>query len=153
MTTVLLIIHGLLAVILLGALTHQSCSVVGRPPGGQRSFFDRFRTVNAAAYTNAIVLLFVVTTLGGALLYPKYRIDVRVTLEDMQLLAANGVFEIKEHVVAIGLGMLPAYWFFWQTPLVPEYAATRRYITWMLAFIVWWGYLIGHILNNIKGLL
>jgi hypothetical protein len=65
------------------------------------------------------VVLFALTTLGGALLYPQYRIDVRPALEDMQNSAANGVFEIKEHLGAIGLGLLPMYWLFWQRPLAP----------------------------------
>ena len=48
------------------------------------------------------------------------RIDVRPSLEAMQLSAANGVFEIKEHLAAIGLGLLPAYSF-------SEGAARGRY--------------------------
>jgi hypothetical protein len=152
--TVLLIVHGLLAVTLLGAITHQALSVV--PAGassGRRSFFARFRSVNAPAYAGPIVVLFVLTALLGGLLYPAYRIDVRSLLEDMQMRAANGVFEIKEHLIAVGLGALPAYWLAWRTPLQPQYASTRRYLTWMLAFFVWWGFLVGHVLNNIKGLL
>jgi hypothetical protein len=153
MITVLLIVHGLLAVTLLGAVTHQAFSTVTPSSSGKRSFFARFRNVNGAAYAGPIVVLFLLTALGGALLYPQYRIDVRTTLEDLQLRAANGVFEIKEHLVAIGLGALPAYWLFWRPPLAPDQAASRRYLTWLLAFIVWWGFLIGHVLNNIKGLL
>jgi hypothetical protein len=152
--TALLIVHGLMAVALLGALTHQALAVasVGSSQG-KRSFFGRFRTVNAAAYAPPIAFLFVVTALLGGLIYPQYRVDVRTTLEDMQLRAANGVFEIKEHFVAVGLGVLPAYVLFWRTPLAPESARSRRYLTWMLTFVVWWSFLIGHILNNIKGLL
>ena len=154
MIVVLLIVHGLLAVTLLGAITHQALSVIPlRAAAGAASFVGRFRTVDSAAYTNAIVVLFVVTAIGGGLLYPQYRLDVRTTLEDLQLRAANGVFEIKEHLVAIGLGVLPTYWLFWRAPLVPQQAAARRYLTWLLAFIVWWGFLVGHVLNNIKGLL
>lgn len=152
MITALLIIHGLLAVTLLGAITHQALSVVP-PTGGHRSFFAKFRKVNSAAYAGPIVVIFVVTALMGGLLYPKYRIDVRTSLEDMQLRAANGVFEIKEHLVAVALGTLPAYWLFWQTPLKPEQAPARRYLTWLLAFIVWWSFIVGHVLNNIEGLL
>ena len=153
MITVLLIIHGLLAVALLGAITHQAFAVAAPAAAGQRSFFSRFRHVNGPAYAGPIVLLFVTTAMLGGLLYPKYRIDVRPSLEDMQLRAANGVFEIKEHLIAVGLGVLPAYWLFWRTPLKPEQAAGRRYLTWLLAFFVWWGFLIGHVLNNIEGLL
>jgi hypothetical protein len=148
-----LIVHGLLAVALLGALTHQALSVVPRgATTGPRSFFARFRTVNSAAYATPIVLLFAITALGGGLLYPAYRVDVRPALEDLQFRAANGIFEIKEHLVAVGLGILAGYWFFWRTPLAPEQASTRRYLTWLLAFLVWWAFLTGHVLNNVKGL-
>ena len=154
MIVALLIVHGLLAVTLLGAITHQAWSVVPRRvAAGPLSFVERFRSVNSGAYANAIVVLFVVTAIGGALLYPQYRLDVRTALEDQQLRAANGVFEIKEHLAAIGIGLLPTYWLFWRAPLALEQAATRRYLTWLLAFIVWWNFLVGHVLNNIKGLL
>ena len=47
--------------------------------------------------------------------------------------------------------MLPAYWYFWRAPQVAEYQNTRAVLTAMLAFIVWWGFVVGHILNNIRG--
>jgi hypothetical protein len=153
MITVLLIIHGLLAVALLGAVTHQAFAVGRRATAGNAGFVARYRNVGAAHYANAIVVLFIVTTILGALLYPQYRIDVRPTLEDLQLRAANGVFEIKEHLAAIGLGLLPAYWYYWRQPLEADAAATRRALVWILAFLVWFNFLVGHVLNNIKGLL
>jgi hypothetical protein len=153
MITTLLIIHGLLAVALLGAITHQAFSVRARTrAAGQRSFVDQFSGVNPAVYATPIMLLFIVTCIGGAFLYPQYRLDVRPTLEDLQYRAANGAFEIKEHMAAIGLGMLPIYVAYWKAPLLASHAGTRRYLTWLLAFLVWWNFLIGHILNNIKGL-
>ena len=53
----LLIVHGLFAVALLGALTHQTAStwLPARKQAG--SFSGRFRAVSAAGYTNAIVWL------------------------------------------------------------------------------------------------
>ena len=52
MITVLLIVHGLLAVTLLGAITHQALSVApGAATAGSRSFLRRFRSVNSAALT------------------------------------------------------------------------------------------------------
>ena len=71
----------------------------------------------------------------------------------LQMRAANGLFEIKEHFAAVGLGLLPTYWLFWRQPLVPQQATARRALTWLLAFIVWWNFLVGHVLNNIKGLM
>jgi hypothetical protein len=152
MITTILIIHGLLAVALLGAITHQAFSTTKRTPAANRSFIDKYRAVGAASYTNAVIVLFIVTSIGGGLLYPQYRLDVRPTLEDLGLREANGVFEIKEHLAAIGLGLLPAYWVFWRTPLAPEGAVASRYLTWILAFIIWWNFLVGHVLNNIRGL-
>jgi hypothetical protein len=153
MIQVLLILHGVLAAALIGALTHQAFSVPRRKPGAPRgSFVGRYRAVHSPVFTNAVVLMFMVTFVLGGLLYPRYRIDVRPMLEDMQLRAANGIFESKEHFAAIGLGLLPVYWLYWRPPLALEHAPTRRYLTWMLTFIVWWNFLTGEVLNNIKGL-
>ena len=151
MIVALLIVHGLLAVALLGAITHQAVSVVRPVPAGPRNFVTRFRAVNGASYTGAIVVLFIVTSIGGACLYPQYRLDIRTTLEDLNLRGANGIFEIKEHLAAIGLGLLPAYWFLWRQPADPACLTARKYVTWILAFLVWWNFVVGHILNNIKG--
>ncbi len=150
MITAFLILHGLLAVALLGAITHQALATARR--AATPNFIARYRSVGAAGYANAVVVLFIVTCIGGAILYPPYRLDVRPTLEDLDLRAANGVFEIKEHLAAIGLGLLPAYWFFWRQPLSADGVIARRYLTWLLAFIVWWNFLVGHVLNNIRGL-
>jgi hypothetical protein len=147
MITALLIVHGLLAVALLGAITHQAASVLwpaARPAG---SFTGRFRAVAAPGYANAVVVLYLLTALLGAVMYGEYRISVRIVLVELQLNAANGSFELKEHLAAIGLGMLPAYWWSWRQPG----GAWRAPLTAMLAFVVWWNFLVGHILNNIRG--
>jgi hypothetical protein len=150
MITVLLIVHALLAVFTLGALTHQALSVWW-PATGQRSFFASFRAVRAGSYANTIVVLYLLTATAGAILYPSYRLGVRVVLEDLRLNAATGAFELKEHFVALGLGVLPAYWLFWRQPLLSDYAGTRKALTTILAIIVWWSFIVGHILNNIRG--
>lgn len=152
MIQVLLILHGLVAAALLGAITHQAFSVARTSGARGGTLVNRFQSVHSPAFTNTIVILFAVSALLGGLLYPRYRIDVRPMLEDMQLRAANGIFEAKEHFAAVGLGLLPAYWLFWRQPLSPEFAVTRKYLTWMLAFCVWWNFLVGEVLNNIRGL-
>ena len=152
MITTLLIIHGLLAVALLGAITHQALSVWWPVRARATGFVSSFRGVRSAAYTNAIIGLYTLTALiGGVLLYPSYRLTVRVLLGQLRLNAANGIFEFKEHLVAIGLGLLPAYWYYWRQPLAAEHAGARRAVTALLALIVWWSFLVGHILNNIRG--
>jgi hypothetical protein len=150
---ILIMFHVLVAIALLGAVTHQAFSVVPRTPvSAPLSIVNRYRKVHSPTFTNTIIVLFLIQIVLGALLYPRYRLDVRSTLEDLQLRGANGLFEIKEHFAAVGLGLLPAYWLFWQPPLLPEYAATRKYLTWLLTFFVWWNFLVGEYLNNIKGL-
>jgi hypothetical protein len=152
MIQLLLIVHVLVGAALLGALTHQSFAVAKRPTAPGRTFVSRFRSVNSPTFTNVVCLLYATSVLIGALLYPRYRIDVRPLLEDMQLRAANGLFETKEHFAAVGLGLLPAYWMFWRQPLSVEHASTRKYLTWILAFTAWFNFLVGELLNNIRGI-
>ncbi len=152
MITTLLIVHALLAVALLGAITHQAASVwwPARRPAG--SFVGRFRSVPAPSYANAIIVLYVCTAVvGGTLIYPEFRLSVRPVLEQLGLWAALGVFDLKEHFTVIGMATLPAYWYFWRPPLADQHARTRAILTAMLACIVWWNFLVGHILNNIRG--
>jgi hypothetical protein len=150
MITTLLILHGLLAVALLGGITHQLVSAY-RTPAPARNFIGRYGAVNGAAYTDAMIVLYIATAILGWIVYAPYRLDIRTALEDLNLPKANGIFEIKEHFIAIGLFMLPAYWLYWKTSLAAEYATARKIITAILAFFVWYGFLVGHILNNIKG--
>jgi hypothetical protein len=152
LTTALLILHSLLAVALLGAITHQAIAVRGGTDNGRKTFGNRYRAVDASTYAGAIVVLFAAASLLGAVLYPSYRMIVRPVLELNDLRVANGVFELKEHFAAVGLLMLPAYWAMWRKPLAPEHAGARISLTWVLALIVWWNFLVGEVLNNIKGL-
>lgn len=151
MISILLLVHMLLAVAMLGAITHQTLAVWWPARAGGHSVASAFRGVRSAIYTNTIIVLFVLTAMLGAVMYPTYRIAVRPILEQLRMNAANGIFEFKEHLVAIGLGLLPAYWYYWRQPLAPEHATARRMLTSLVAFIVWWGFLTGHILNNIHG--
>ena len=80
MATVLLIIHGLVAVALLGAITHQTLATWA-PFGDQpSSFFSRFRSVQSASFATAVVVLYVVSTLLGAILYFYFEIDIEPNL-------------------------------------------------------------------------
>ena len=137
---------------LLGAITHQTlaawASIVGRPS----SFFGRFRAVRPASFTNAIVVLYSVSALLGATVYLPFRIDIRPDLERAGHWQALGLFDLKEHFVAIGLALLPAYWICWQKKYADESTqAPAAALTLILAFIIWWSFLIGHVLNNIRG--
>lgn len=151
MIVALLILHGLLSIALLGALTHQAVALWWPAQRGGQRFVDRFRGRQAIVFTNAIVVLYVLTFALGALLYPSYRIDVRVVLEDLQVYAPTGAFELKEHFAALGLGLLPAYWYYWRQP-AGDFRWTRRLQTGYLALSAWYGFVTGHVLNNLRGL-
>jgi hypothetical protein len=148
----LLIVHSLVGVALLGALTHQSVSTLrgGSVRGG--SFVNRYSAVNQRTFTTAVVLLYVVGLLLGATIYPSYRLEVRIPFEEMSLGWAVGLFEMKEHFAGIGLGLLPLYASLWREDLNPTDHRNRVAITLVLAGIVWWAFIIGHVLNNIRGL-
>jgi hypothetical protein len=107
--------------------------------------------VPSASYANAIVILYVVSTLLGGTLYLDFRVDIRPGLERAGHWQALGFFDLKEHFVAIGLALLPAYWICWRQQRTDDPSRTPAALTLILAFIVWWSFLTGHILNNIMG--
>lgn len=155
MIVALLIFHGILAVFLLGAISHQCIAAWISPAATSqnRLFFNSLRRVRPYVYTNSVVVLYLLTLLFGAIIYPDFRVDVRMMF-DKNFPAATGAFEIKEHFSAIGLGLLPAYWYYWQQAKEHDSAdiKTPAIITSLLTAICWLGFLLGHILNNIKGL-
>ena len=151
MTMFLILLHGLLAVVLLGGITHQAMSVAW-PSRNKTGIVSSFRAVNGSVYANANIVLYLATATLGGIIYPVYRIGVRTFLENARLNAAVGSFELKEQFITIGLGMLPFYWLLWNRR--PEAGArpARMAVTLILCAIVWYAFLVGHILNNIRGL-
>lgn len=149
--TILLIVHGLLAVALLGAITHQAVAVWWpvRAPAG--TFVTKYRAVPSTTYVNAIIVLYLLTVILGAIIYTNYTITARIAIIQLQLWKPYGLFEMKEHFAAISLGVLPAYWYFWRVPNAEGGAHERAALTGILCFVVWWNFLIGHIINNLRG--
>lgn len=152
MIPALLILHGLVAAALLGATTHQALSVLRRRPGRTDSFFAQYTGVRSQSFTTAIVVLYVVNVVIGAVLYPSYRLNVRSPLEEMSVAWAIGLFELKEHFGGIGLGVLPLYAYTWRAELADSHRRGRVALTVLLALIVWWNFIVGHVVNNIRGL-
>lgn len=150
--TILLLLHGLLAMLLVGAITHQLIAAWRNAPTQGAQFFRRLANVNTTSYTNAVILLYIAVVIGGSIIYPTYVIDVKASLTDAQMLSAIGAFEIKEHMAVFGLALLPTYRYFWSVDNSPAHALARKLNTTVVALIVWWSLGVGHILNNIKGL-
>jgi hypothetical protein len=151
MVTALLIVHGLVAIALLGAISHQTLATWAPAHARPRSFFGRLRTVRSASFANTIVILYAVSTLLGGIVYLRFRVDIRPGLERAGHWPALGLFDLKEHFISIGLALLPAYWVSWRQPHADETSRTRVAVTSVLAFIVWWSFVIGHVMNNIMG--
>jgi hypothetical protein len=150
--TIILICHGLCAVALLGGVTHQTFAQVF-PARKKSGFMTRMRAVNPSLYTPAIIALYLITAVLGAITYPAYRVSVRTWLEAARLMSFSGAFEVKEQLVSIGLGWLPYYWYIWRPQNEgPAIERARTITTSALCAIIWLSFLVGHVLNNIRGL-
>ncbi len=150
---ILLFIHFLLAVALLAAVTLQAVTVLmpARQTAGQRIGYAVERgPAPARSFTTLVIILYVIQALMGAWIYVKYRTYVRIPMEQLRYFWTVGSFEFKEHVAAMGLGLLPAYWYFWQ-PGSAEHDNIRRWVTVFLALTVWFSFVVGHVANDFRG--
>jgi hypothetical protein len=145
------ILHGIVAIGLVGAVTHQGLTVLRRPAPAEL-FVNRFRAIPAGRFANAIAVLYVLTFALGAYIYPTYVLDVKGAVAEYGMRKTIGVFQLKEHLAVIGLCLLPVYWHFWRRVPLDTNRQTRGFLTVLLMLIVWWNLVIGHVLNNVRGL-
>jgi hypothetical protein len=92
----------LVAVALLGAITHQTLAAWATTNTRPGSFFGRFRSIPSASFANAVVVLYAGSTLLGGIVYLYFRVDVRPELERAGHWHVLGFFDLKEHFAAIG---------------------------------------------------
>jgi len=149
---ILLFVHFVMAVALLAAVTLQEASVLTSARQAAGNFIDRFSPIPAASYAGVIVFLYMPQALLGAVMYLKYRLYVRIPMEELRHWWTLGAFEFKEHIIAMGIGLLPAYWYFWQEPYSAEDAGVRRWLTVFLAATVWYAFGSGHVANDFRGI-
>jgi uncharacterized membrane-anchored protein len=96
--TTCLIVHGLMAVALLGAITHQATACWSHSQRNLHSgFTQRFKTVSAKHYTHAVMLLWIICFVMGGFIYTEFRISVRLPLEQQHYFKTMAAFELKEH--------------------------------------------------------
>jgi hypothetical protein len=148
---ILLFVHFTLAVVLLAGVTLQAVAVLMPARQAVGNMVDRAPVVPAASYTTLIVILYVLQALMGAWIYVKYRTYVRIPMEGFRHWWTVGAFEFKEHVVTMGLALLPAYWYFWRAPQPDQHATLRKWVTVFLAFTVWYSFVVGHVANDFRG--
>ncbi len=84
LVAVLLIMHVLFAVALMGVLNHQAFALLfpAKTSGG---FVTAYRAVSAARFTNARIVLYVVTLVLGSVIYPADRVSTRIWNETARL--------------------------------------------------------------------
>jgi hypothetical protein len=150
--TIWLFVHLILAVGLLGALTHQAMAVaLPARQTAEAGIVSRFRAVRASGYATAVCVLWVLTFLVGSYIYTSYRINIRIPLEQGHYFKTGGFFDFKEHVTTLGLMLLPAYWYLWKNADNPQYDNARKGVTLVLAVMCWFLFIVGHVLNNTRG--
>ncbi len=98
----LLLLHAALAIPLIGSGVHNGVL-------GIRHLFGlpvqaRLRRL----YPRVVLALYVPNMLLGGLIYPAFRVDVRAGYLDAAHPWATGMFEIKEHWVALGFWLVLA---------------------------------------------
>jgi hypothetical protein len=147
----LLFVHFVMAVGLLALVTLQAVAVLMPARQAVGNIVERFRLLPGTAIAHAIVLLYVPNFLLGAWVYIKYRTYVRIPMEQFGHWWTVGSFEFKEHIVTMGVALLPAYWYFWRQPLTEEYSAIRKWLVVFLAISVWYSFLVGHVANDFRG--
>ena len=147
----LMIVHGLVAFLLLAAVSYQAVRAV-RPAAGTRGLPDSFFGMRSSAFTNAVVVLFVINFAIGAMLYANYSAAAKPEMILLKWLPTLGLFELKEHSGLVGLTLLPTYWLLWQRIPLSEKAAVRAWATVLLAGLVWWVFLVGYFVTNTRGI-
>lgn len=96
----LLLLHAVVAVALAGAATHNGLR-------GLRGLKEELTPSRLdALYPRAVFWLYLGAVVLGSFLYPTFRLEVREAYLDEALPLATGLFELKEHLVALGLGAL-----------------------------------------------
>ena len=149
--TVLLMIHGLVSMALIGALTHQAASVLRAPVRAGDGLASRFSAVKGDVYASAVTGLWIVSFLFGAWIYVKYRTYIRIPIEQEEFWKTLGAFEMKEQLASIGLGLLPLYWLAWRRSSEKTLQPARKWLTIVLALFGWIAFLVGHVVNNVRG--
>ncbi len=145
----LLILHTLLAVLLLGSMTHNVLIVVPY-------LWGKFRkTKLEKLYVKVGFVSYLLTFILGALAYPNYRYNVRALHFDKELHWASNLFDVKEHWAGIGLALFVA---FLLLSRVIEPKSDRQmlgiyvFLSVSLAVIIWFNVISGLLLVSYRSI-
>ena len=142
---IILIIHLVVSVFVIGAVTHHWwCVVRGNSSSAKLA---RYVLWMAAGYS--LVLLI------GIVIYPSYNVLIRKppigTLEATTRWAV-GLFEIKEHLGSIALAMLPLLFFSAKNDEQLKGAQRFSYVaaTWLFTSFVYYTFIAGALVTLVK---
>lgn len=146
----LLILHALMAILLLGAMTHNVLLAVPY-------LWKHYKKVGLEKlYVKVAGVAYALTFALGALVYPNYRYHVRDQYFDLQMPWASHLFDIKEHWAAVGLGLMGVY-FVLSITLDPRVHRERVllyvFLSVAITLIVWFNLISGLWLTALKGVL
>lgn len=144
----MLVTHALLAMLLLGSMTHNVLLTI-------RYLWGHFYKVKLEKlYVKVAFVAYLLTFLLGSLLYPNYRYHVRAQYLDKHAPWATNLFDIKEHWAAIGLALFLVFWLL-SRHIDPQKDRTvvflYVFLSVVLATIVWFAVIAGLLVTSVKG--
>jgi hypothetical protein len=144
----LLLAHLFITFVLVGAMTHNLFCIADYLQGK----FNRQKL--ELRYAGVSFWAYVIIYVTGALIYPAFRIYIRADYFDPQLPWATGLFEVKEHWGAVGLGMFLVYYIL-RRNFKPSEEKEKLYLyvplCLLLNIIVWYKIVFGCYLTLLKG--
>lgn len=145
----LLILHALIAILLLGSMTHHVLIVVPYLWGK----FTKLKLEKI--YVKVAFVAYLLTFLVGALIYPNYRYHVRAQYFDSHLPWAAQLFDMKEHWAGLGLALFIGFYVISRVIQPQSDRAMLGVYAWLsvtLTVIVWFNVLSGLILVSYRSI-
>jgi len=143
----LLLAHALMAILLLGSMTHN-CLITLRYLGGH---FAKIRLEKL--YVKVAFVAYLLSFGLGSLIYPNYRYHVRARYFDQTMPWASQLFDIKEHWTGIGLALFIVFFLF-SLILNPKEDRTPLFVyvflSLSLTLIVWFALISGLLLSSYR---
>lgn len=144
----LLILHALLAILLLGSMTHNVLLTVPY-------LWKKYKKVTLEKlYVKVAFVAYLLTFALGAIVYPNYRYHVRDQYFDVHLPWASQFFDIKEHWAGIGLGLMGIYLVLSLT-MDPRKDRERVmiyvFLSVMITLVIWFNLIAGLWLTALRG--
>ncbi len=146
---ILLILHVCASIVLLGSATHNGIYTWRYTRGYYRNCDLQKRYVSVLFYS------YIVTFLLGLIIYPAFRVGVRPDFLDVLYPLATGFFEAKEHLMALGMGLL--LWYYPMSRKIELHHPGALHTLYhfcglVLMGVVWFGALTGLTLVSLKAL-